>query len=73
MYNIPFDKDYEDTLIEKAKTLPLDEALTLIKNYGFIKSEGKITNFFSELVDRYPELRTILLSNVTITKNIKPI
>lgn len=68
MYNIPFDKEYEDALIETAKTLPVDDALKLIRDYGCKMSKGKITNFFSELVERHPELRTILLSNVKITK-----
>lgn len=58
----------EETMVEVAKTIPADHAINLIKECGFKQSQGQVTTFFKDFIKRYPELGTILKSNLTVSR-----
>lgn len=69
-YTIKVDLDRENEMVKEALVLPYDECVTYVRNESIFISKGLVTNYFSELLHRHPELRQYIIDQAKLIGKI---
>ena len=65
------DQVSEELMSEVALIIPSDQALNLIRACGFKQCKGKTQQFFKDFIQRHPDLKNVLKSNIVLTRATK--